>query len=246
MWRPDPEPEGAVIAMTTRLGGVSTPPFDRLNLGRSTVDAPDAVTENRRRVLAALGLDPTRLATAGQVHGTRVTAVTQPGLAPETDGLVTREAGLALAVSGADCLPIVFYAPTVVAAAHSGWRGTADGMPRQALEAVTTAAGVAAREVRVYIGPGIGPCCYRVGPEVAARFPAAAVRSVAGAPHLDIALAARLQLEQAGVPAESIVDPPACTSCHPEWCFSHRRDQGRTGRLWGVTALRSRAQGRNG
>lgn len=239
LWRPVGAPPEAVLAVTTRLGGVSEPPFASLNLGRSTPDAPDAVTENRRRVLRALGLDPERLATAGQVHGTRLVTVEEPGLKRDTDGLVTRTPGLALAVSAADCLPILFAAPSVVAAVHSGWRGTADGMPRAALAAVANAAGVSAGDVLVFIGPGIGPCCYRVGAEVAARFPAAAVRSVNDVPHVDLGLAARLQLEQAGVPADAITDSPACTACHPDWCFSHRRDQGRTGRLWGVAALRS-------
>jgi polyphenol oxidase len=239
LWRPEPAPAGAVIAVTTRVGGVSSPPFDRLNLGRSTDDAPEAVTENRRRVLAGLALEPERLATAGQVHGTRVARVTEPGLVRETDGLVTTTPGLALAVSGADCLPILLSAPGAVAAAHSGWRGTADGMPAAVLTALQEAAGVPAREVRAYLGTGIGPCCYRVGSDVAQRFAAEAVRDVNGHLHVDLALAARRQLEHAGVPPEAIIDPPACTACKPDWCFSHRRDHGRTGRLWGVAAVRA-------
>src|ERR1043165_6545550 len=177
MWRPDPAPHRTIIAATTRLGGRRGPPYDALNLGRSTSDAAHAVTENRLRVLAELGLDPERLATAGQVHGTRVARVTAPGLAHETDALVTTEPGLALAVSGADCLPIMISAPRAVAAAHSGWRGTADGMPSQVLHALLDAAHVAPEDVLVFLGPGIGACCYRVGSEVATRFPAAAVRS---------------------------------------------------------------------
>jgi copper oxidase (laccase) domain-containing protein len=71
LWRAD-APAGVVVAVTSRRGGVSEPPFDDLNIGRSTADPPERVTENRRRVLAALGLDPERLVTAGQVHGVRV------------------------------------------------------------------------------------------------------------------------------------------------------------------------------
>jgi copper oxidase (laccase) domain-containing protein len=90
LWRPAAAPRGAIVAATTRRGGVSAPPFDALNLGRSTADAPDAVEENRRRVLAALGIPEGRVATAGQVHGVRVTEVKTPGLHVETDALVTR------------------------------------------------------------------------------------------------------------------------------------------------------------
>lgn len=234
LWRPDDAPSGCVVAMTTRLGGVSDPPYDDLNLGRSTADRPDAVTENRRRVLDALGFDPDRVATAGQVHGTRVAVAHGPGLYPETDCLVTRERDLALAVSGADCLPLIYCAGDVVAAAHSGWRGTAAGMPGAALAAVLALAGAAATGVRVFLGPCIGPCCYQVGQDVADRFPARARSQRDGGVYLDLPAAARLQLEHAGVPSDAIVDPPACTSCQAIWCYSHRRDHGLTGRHWGI------------
>src|SRR5690348_5218176 len=87
LWRCDAR---ARLAFSTRRGGVSDPPFDCLNLGRSTVDRPDAVAENRRRILAALALDPAALATAGQVHGAEVVEVTGPGHHPGCDALVTR------------------------------------------------------------------------------------------------------------------------------------------------------------
>src|SRR5947209_5311704 len=127
VWRPS-EPDPAFrLAFSTRRGGVSAPPFDTLNLGRSTADAPDHVATNRARFLHALGLDPARVATAGQVHGTRVAEVRAPGFYPGADALVTRVPGIALAVTSADCLPLLLTAPGAVAVAHSGWRGTADG-----------------------------------------------------------------------------------------------------------------------
>src|SRR5690349_10547958 len=107
MWRPQ-RPSGATLAFTTRAGGVSPAPFDTLNLGRSTADAPERVAENRRRVLRALELDPDRLATAGQVHGRDVRRVTAPGHHNDCDALVTRETRLALAVTTADCMPILY------------------------------------------------------------------------------------------------------------------------------------------
>jgi len=238
LWLPlEPAPR-AIAAFTTRRGGVSRAPFDSLNLGRSTDDLPEAVAENRRRVLAGLGADPARLATAGQVHGARVVEVTAPGHTPACDALLTRVPGLVLAVTTADCMPVLVLAPDVIAVVHSGWRGTAAGMVRAAYDAVR-AASAAADEIQVHVGPCIRACCYEVGPEVAERFPAAAVRPVEGArPRLDLALAARLELERAGLPAGAFHDLAECTACRPQFYYSHRRDGSPSGRQWALAGLR--------
>jgi YfiH family protein len=238
LWRPIAEKSQAILAFSTRRGGVSEPPYDTMNLGRSTEDRPEAVAENRRRLLESLELDPAVLATAGQVHGDTVSEALEPGLHPNCDVLLTRRPGLALAVTTADCLPLLLVAPGIVAAVHSGWRGTAAGAPTTALRAVREAAGVTPDQVLVHIGPGIRSCCYRVGSEVAERFPEAATKRIEGQWHLDLAVAARLQLCEAGVPEKSIADVAACTYCQPSWYFSHRRDRGRTGRHWAIAALR--------
>jgi YfiH family protein len=235
LWRPASGAPGSVVAVTSRRGGISGAPFDTLNLGRSTADDPDAVTENRRRVLASLDVE--HVATAGQVHGADVAVVREPGLHREVDALVTHVPRLALAVTAADCLPILFVSSGAVGAAHSGWRGTLAGVASATLRALGRVADAPPHAVHVYLGPCIGPCCYRVGDDVAARFPdAAVVRDDAGA-RVDLAAAVRLELVAAGVRPERITDPPACTSCNVEDCFSHRRDGGRTGRHWGVAAL---------
>jgi len=236
-WRPRESTPGAVLLFSTRLGGVSPAPYDTLNLGRSTEDAPAAVTENRERLLGAAGLSLSRLATAGQVQGARVVEAAGPGHHPDCDALVTRVPGTVLAVTTADCMSLLYLAPGAVAAAHSGWRGTAAGMPLRALEAVCRLAGCAPAAVTVAIGPAIRGCCYEVGEDVAARFPAAAVRKAAGKPRLDLPTAAAIALEAAGVARASLHDTGACTSCEPGLYYSHRRDHGRTGRHWGVAAL---------
>ncbi|HEY6196703.1 MAG TPA: peptidoglycan editing factor PgeF [Candidatus Eisenbacteria bacterium] len=242
-----------MLLFSTRRGGVSRAPYDTLNLGRSTEDDPEAVTANRERFLAAAALEPHRLATAGQVHGTRVVAVTAPGHHPECDALVTRTPGVVLAVTTADCMALLYRAPGVVAAAHSGWRGTAGGMPVAALEAVCRLAGCAPDAVSVAIGPAIRGCCYEVGEDVASHFPADAVRTgptlLEGArthasrgyprPRLDLPTAAMLALCAAGVAPGAIDDTGACTHCEPALYYSHRRDRGVTGRHWGVAALRA-------
>jgi YfiH family protein len=233
LWRPGHGLPAIVAAFTTRRGGVSAPPFDTLNLGRSTDDRADAVEENRRRTLTALALDPARLATAGQVHGNAVTRADAPGLHPACDALVTTVPGLVLAVTAADCLPVLLVAPGAVAAVHAGWRGAAAGVAEAALAAVCALAGVAPDRVRAHFGPCIRDCCYEVGPEVAAQFPAEAIRRD-GRLMLSVPTAVRLRLLAAGVSPEGIEDTGACTACEPHQYFSHRRDRGRTGRQWGL------------
>lgn len=242
LWRRDDGLPGATLAFSTRRGGVSRTPFESLNLGLSTADEREAIHENRRRFLLAAGLSPDSLATAGQVHGARVVEVQDSGHVSDCDALITRVPGLALAVTTADCMSLLYHtdAPrhaAVAGAAHSGWRGTADGMPVRTLEAVCALAGCGPAGVQVSIGPCIRGCCYEVGEEVASRFPETALRRTGGRPYLDLPTVARLALEAAGVLSASIHDTGACTACEPYWYFSHRRDDGRTGRLWGVAAL---------
>lgn len=236
LWRAAPPPFGAAVACTTRRGGVSTSPYHALNLGRSTADDPAAVGENRRRVLASLGLPPERLVTAGQVHGARVERVSEPGHVAECDALVTTAPGLALAVTTADCMSLLYVAPSGVAAVHSGWRGTSAGMPLAALRALCDAARCPPDQVTVFLGPCIRACCYEVGPEVAALFAGEALRPASPRPFLDLPAVARAQLVAAGLRPQAFHDSEACTACQPDWYFSHRRDGPRSGRHWGVVA----------
>lgn len=239
LWRTASTAGAPTLAFSTRRGGVSMPPFESLNLGRSTEDEPANVAENRNRLLSSLGLSSARLATAGQVHGAVVAEVSAPGHTPECDALVTTTPGLALAVTTADCMSLLYHAPGALAAAHAGWRGVAAGMPLAALSAVRARSASGPERLTVHFGPCIRGCCYEVGEDVAARFPAEAVRTGFGRPRLDLPTAARMALLTAGVPEECIFDTGACTSCEPHWYFSHRRDAGRTGRHWGVAALAS-------
>jgi hypothetical protein len=238
-WRHD-GPDAATLAFSTRLGGVSRSPFDTLNLGRSTEDDPDDVAENRRRFAESLGLATAALATAGQVHGADVARVTAPGLHHRCDALVTRVPDLALAITGADCTPLLLESPGVVAAVHSGWRGTAAGVAVRALRVLCAEGDTDPSTVTVHIGPSIRSCCYRVGDEVARQFPAEAVRFEHEGWHLDLVAAARLQLGEAGVGVERIHAVSACTACEPAYYFSHRRDGPRTGRHWAVAALHAK------
>lgn len=233
---------GACVAFSTRIGGVSEPPFDSLNLGILTDDEPTAVEANRLRLAAALGLAPEQVVFALQVHGTRLidhgesvsgapigrlrqTRPAGDGIA-EADGHIVREPGLAPLVFVADCLPIALRGPGGLAMVHAGWRGLAGGIVAAAADAVE-ATGAA-------IGPGIGPCCYEVGDEVVEAF-ADLGDGIAQGRMLDLPEVARRQLARAGV--ESVQSAGLCASCEDELFFSHRRDHGRTGRQAGIAWL---------
>jgi YfiH family protein len=223
------------VVFTTRHGGVSDAPFESLNLGLSTGDRPEAVHENRRRVLDALAIDS--FATVSQVHGAECHLVTEAGSIGPGDVLLTLRPDLALAIGTADCLGIVLWTEDrqALAVAHAGWRGIVAG----ALE--SAAAGLLAERpgstLHAAIGPGIRGCCFEVGPEVAERFPADCVIVTAGRPRVDLARAASHRLALAGVSAPHLHDLGECTSCDRATYFSHRRDRGATGRHWTLARL---------
>jgi YfiH family protein len=216
--------DGARAAFSTRLGGISKPPFDSLNLGILTEDEPEAVKENRRRLAVVLGRDPEQVVFARQVHGTKLIdhSKEREGL-PEADAHVVREPGLSPLVFVADCLPIALHGPGGLAMVHAGWRGLAGGILAAAAEAVEATSAA--------IGPGIGRCCYKVGEEVLEAFGDLGDGIVQGR-MLDLPEVAHRRLAEAGV--GQIDSAGLCTSCEPELFFSHRRDHGRTGRQAGI------------
>lgn len=217
---------GARVAFSTRIGGVSEPPFDSLNLGILTDDEQSAVEENRLHLAAALGLAPEQVVFALQVHGTRLIEHPTSEVRPEADGHIVPEPGLAPLVFVADCLPIALHGPGGLAMVHAGWRGLAGGIVAAAAERVEANSAA--------IGPGIGPCCYEVGEEVLEAF-ADLGDGIAQGRMLDLPEVARRQLARAGV--ERVQSAGLCTSCEPELFFSHRRDHGRTGRQAGIAWL---------
>jgi hypothetical protein len=230
------------VGFSSRLGGVSEGPFTALNLGALTDDQPASVAENRRRAVAAIGGDPSRATMAWQVHGSEVREVEEvpasgkflePGREafPKSDGLVTSVRERPLVLLTADCLPVAVAREdgSRLAIMHAGWRGLEAGVVEAGVDAVGGA-------VRGAVGPGAGPCCYQVGREVAevlaARFGADVIQD----DRADLWLCARRALEARGV--TEIAEARECTICNPERYFSHRRDNGVTGRQ-GVVGRRA-------
>jgi len=240
-------------AVTERAGGVSRGPFGSLNLGRSTVDEAASVHENERRVLHALGLADT-VARLRLEHGARVLRVQEPGMHGPADALLTSRDYLVLWLTVADCFPVVLTAGRWRVLGHCGWRGIAAGLAQAMVAELAGVSGIAPDGFRGWIGPGIGPCCYEVGPELIAALPDAVspaswhpeglpVRDPGGVSvqrkvdvspvrhHADLRRAIVTRLREAGVPAAAVGGEPVCTSCHPQRFYSHRRDGSPSGRM---------------
>ncbi|MGF1617279.1 MAG: polyphenol oxidase family protein [Acidimicrobiia bacterium] len=154
-------------------------------------------------------------ATVNQVHGSALVRVSAPGTAGEGDALWTAEPGLPLAIFTADCLAVALQAPGAAGIAHAGWRGAAGGVV-SGLRAAMADAGYAPE--RAFVGPGIGPCCFEVGPDVVDRFPRHLARTSWGSPSVDLPNSVRSSLDGLDVWSADV-----CTKHEPGW-FSHRSD----------------------
>ncbi|MCQ9367016.1 peptidoglycan editing factor PgeF [Brevibacterium sp. 91QC2O2] len=230
----------AHVAFTDRRGGFSEGPFSSFNLARHVGDVDSAVTANRAALGSVLGLQADRLSFTSQVHGTRVhmvdldsSSASVPATVVEADAQVTGEERVGLVVMVADCTPVVLADPDagLVAVAHAGRRGMADGVVGAVLEAMERRG---ATRVSAIVGPSICGRCYEVPDElrheVAALHPVAGAITWSGTPALDVSAGVVSQLADRGV--RIVHWDRSCTFEDPD-LFSYRRD-GATGRFAGI------------
>ena len=228
---------GARAIFSTRQGGVSEGPYSSLNLAILTDDEPDRVVENRARLAREARVEPSTVVMGWQVHGTDLrewdasdsqAAYARPGdkELPRVDGHLSSVKGLGLLVLVADCYPVALSDGDRAAMLHCGWRPLAGGIVEKAVAGFESPPAAA-------VGPGIGGCCYQVGPEVGERF--ADVPGAITGRMLDLRKVIEARLRTAGVSAIEHLD--RCTSCEAELYFSHRRDRGLTGRQAGLCVL---------
>jgi polyphenol oxidase len=220
------------VGFTTRDGGVSSGAYESLNLGILTNDDPANVVENRRRACRDAGADAETATMAWQHHGAEVRRAEPRGiLTPGTvfdrcDGLWSDLPGQGMMLLTADCLPVAIArangSEPALAVLHVGWRGLLAGIVASGAEAI------GGGKLAGVIGPGIGPCCYEVGEDVAEPFRRSFGPEVAPDGKLDLWGATERALREAG--CTEIERTDLCTRCHPELFFSHRRDRGVTGR----------------
>ncbi len=240
-------PDGRVAhAVFTRHGGVSPAPWAGLNFSITVGDSRENVRRNHDLAHEALGLDPTRMMDRYLMHTSRVWHVGESDLgaaAPFADAAVTRVPDLSFVMTSADCQTILAYDPArhVLGVAHAGWRGTLAGMALSLVQAMEVE-GSQAADLRVGLGPAIGPCCYEVGEEVAERARSwpdgeAWLRpGREGRFFFDLDAANEALLRRAGV--RSIERAALCTACRTDLFYSHRAEPPTTGRFAMLAALR--------
>lgn len=235
-----------VAGFTTKNGGCSEMPYSSLNMGYHVGDDEQCVTKNRQLLAQDIEMPLTTWVGAEQTHRSNIIKITGAdkgrGAADytsafrDTDGFYTNEKNILLTLCYADCVPIYFYAPAsgYIGMVHAGWKGT---VAKIAAEMVTKwqAEGISPEEIKVVIGPSICGGCYIVDDRIIDQVKQVCAHSrpyrevSEGQYELDLKKLNKSILQEAGV--KDINISSFCTSCAKEDFFSHRRDQGKTGRL---------------
>lgn len=242
---------------STRLGGQSIFPQGALNLGFTESDSREAVSKNRDKFFRAIGVHDFSIIRLRQTHSDRIVVVDGSYRSEQVisaDAVITQLPRKVLTVLTADCVPLLVVDPVTqsMAAIHAGWRGTAKRIAQKTVEALQRHFGGSPVNFRVAIGPSIRSCCYEVGAEVAGEFahtlpqagacftPQSGNLQKAAAEEekyrLDLLTANVDQLSAAGILKDNVTISTDCTSCRADLFFSHRRDQGRTGRMMAAIA----------
>lgn len=223
---------GAVHGVFTRKGGVSSGPYESLNCGAKVGDAPEKVAKNRLKVCETL--DARRLAVINQVHGDRVVVLDKETAesdrvwltSEKADAIVTRIPGLFLAIKIADCQSIIFHDPVkkVVAAAHSGWKGSIADIAGKTVSAMRKAFGCDPANIRAGVGPSLCPSCAEFI-NYQTEIPPFLWTYMVGKNHFDFWAMSRDQLQSAGLCEKNITVAGLCTRCGKPEFFSFRRDK---------------------
>lgn len=253
------ERAGFINAFSTRLGGVSALPSRALNLAYFKGDEKEAVAENRRRFLKAMGAEGVQIITARQTHSTERCTIESAqqarGPQPECDAMITRMTGVLLGVQTADCLPVLIADTKsgAVAGIHAGWRGTAGRITERTIADLMLSGGVNPRDCIAALGPTACAECYEVGEGVIERYKSefGYWRNLLvnfkenGKAHLDIRAANVQQLMFCGFSEDRIHVAEFCTMHQNELFFSYRKEgrglPSQVGRLLSVIGKRSDA-----
>lgn len=248
-----------VAGFTTKNGGCSQMPFSSLNMGYHVSDEEQCVTRNRQLLAESIDFPLTTWVGAEQTHRSNIVKIKVEDLGKgaadyhsafrDTDGFYTDEANILLTLCFADCVPIYFYAPSYgyIGMVHAGWKGTVGKIAAAMIEKWQSE-GISPKDISVVIGPSICGDCYIVDDRIIDQ-----VKQICGEEkpyrlisegqyQLDLKQLNKWIIQEAGV--EDIHVSSLCTSCQKEEFFSHRRDQGKTGRLmsfigWKEAALPS-------
>lgn len=242
-----PIAEGAIAFSTMREAGDPLDPYDGFNACHYTGDTPGHIESCRMELCHRLGITSDRLVIPRQTHSDNIAIIERqtpiPTNLPDTDGLVTNQSGIALCINTADCVAVLLADPKarVIAAVHSGWRGTVAKISGKAVEAMCLL-GAEPRCITAFMGPSIGKECFEVGNEVAQifheTFPGrSTVADTYHKPHIDLPAAIAATLTDAGLQEENINAPAACSMCRHSDFFSARRLGIKSGRTLSVIML---------
>lgn len=240
-----------IHGFSTRIGGVSPPPYDTLNLGFTTSDREENLRENRDRFLSSLNLKGYPFVQKiNLIHGNLVINVNHLGKKDlvDADGMVTDKPGVLLITTFADCVPIFLADPDrrAVGLLHAGWRGTLAGIARSGVRKMISDFNCRRENLLVGIGPGIGRCCFEVDRDVAEAFGAKfgqmkdLITQVANKKKwiIDLLGINERMLISEGIRKENVSKSSLCTSCQVELFFSYRRDGNKTGRMAGLITIK--------
>lgn len=230
--------ETLTAAQSTREGGFSKDSYRGLNLGSHTDDEPALLDKNKTAFCNALGFSLSQVAKSKQIHGDQILIVSKAGNYEGYDALITDQRGILLAVSTADCVPVLMYDPIkqIIAAVHAGWKGTVLGLAAKTVTEMAKKFGTQPNDVMVYIGACIDHCHFEVGQEVLDQFGRdyRLPGPLADKGYIDLKKAVFDQIINTGVLPEHIEVSPYCTYDRSDLFYSHRRDKGITGRMWSV------------
>ncbi|NTW52273.1 MAG: peptidoglycan editing factor PgeF [Chlorobiaceae bacterium] len=237
---------GLVALQTTRSGGISSPPWDSLNLGLNTMDDSGRIYENYLHLCRFLNISAEAIVTSEQVHGTSICRITGPGKVSGYDGLITDRKGIYIGILTADCYPVLIHDTRTGAcgAAHAGWQGTVGRIAYKTVHAMKGAFGTRPEDCLAWVGTGISAEHYEIGNEVARQFDSRYLTPSPagnGKQLLDLSAASRDQLLEAGIPALQLECSAFCSYRDREQFFSYRRDNGSTGRMLSLIGLRPSA-----
>ena len=229
-------PEWIRHAFLTRHGGVSSPPYDSLNLSNKTGDRKEFVSKNGGVIAKAFSFDLSRLILLDQMQRDQILLLKEPVLtlpSPlEYDALITNFPDTYLGILTADCLPIfvVDQKKRVIAAIHAGRQGTALHITTKVLKKMEEEFGCSLRDLLISMGPSIGPCCYEIDESVfRPEWESFSVSRGNGKWMVDLGQINIAQMREKGIKEEQISWVNLCTNCHSDLFFSYRKE-GRTGR----------------
>ncbi len=237
-----------ISVVSTRVGGVSQGPYHELNMGYHVGDDPENVTENRKIFFNAIGIELDSLVLARQIHSDNIMVVDkshagygaydfESGL-PGTDAIITNSNSIAIGILTADCVPVMLFDPIkkVIGVAHAGWKGSLLKIAKKTVLKMKEVYGTEPNDCLVALGPCIGKCCYEVSDNIIEQFGKAFNHEFKKDENkLDLLQVIKIQLFEIGV--KNITCMELCTACNRNLFYSHRAENGLTGRMISLLKL---------